>query len=304
MAQGVRPAWNPLDFPGGPIGPNPGTWDPFVPPIPPTIDPPAASSSPAGADLSLIDGSGGFFNPAGWQDVDGFSPTPTEFASGIAIDRNLAIMGLGVNWANFPQGDDVNLGSGSLSLSFGSYDAGGPFGLIDPLVAEGGVRGTGGGGATLSLQQATLSGNYFQNLDISVATGQLTLWALSADHASGSAIAGSTIDLTGDAIVDLMFVDATSFSPASLGTTLTTYLGLLAVEGMPPVMGSDPTVWETGDTLAAEPIIQQQLDPVTSEVVDEWVGGWQLTTIPEPSALVLAVLGAAGLLRRSRRGCR
>jgi hypothetical protein len=40
----VKPAWNPLDFPGQGIGPSPGTWfynpiDP-VTPIPPVINPP------------------------------------------------------------------------------------------------------------------------------------------------------------------------------------------------------------------------------------------------------------------------
>ena len=39
---GVKPAWNPLNFPGQGIGPGPGTWNPWIPipPIPPIINPP------------------------------------------------------------------------------------------------------------------------------------------------------------------------------------------------------------------------------------------------------------------------
>lgn len=45
----VKPAWNPLDFPGEGIGPSPGTWIPEspipVPPVPPNINPPVGTET-------------------------------------------------------------------------------------------------------------------------------------------------------------------------------------------------------------------------------------------------------------------
>ncbi len=52
----VKPAWNPLDFPGEGVGPSPGTWIPDspipVPPIPPTINPPVVEP-PVGTETDM-----------------------------------------------------------------------------------------------------------------------------------------------------------------------------------------------------------------------------------------------------------
>ena len=290
---------NPLDFPGsGPVGPT----------NPPLFPPPDLTNSLPGTALSLMDGSGGFFNPSAWQDSGGLSPSPTEFAAGVAIDRNLSVAGITIGSPFFPSGDDVYLGTGSLAIESGVYSAGFPFGVTDPFASEGGIRGTQDGGAALQLQLGALvDGNYFRNLGITVADSTLTLWASASDHASGSAISGSTIDLSGSFGLNLMFPDTSSSNPASMSDVINTYLGILTVDGFAPELGSDPLTIEPGDTLHFVPITSRTFgpdDPITGEptVTDEWIGGWSLQSIPEPSASLLALLAFGPLvLRRTRK---
>jgi hypothetical protein len=254
-----------------------------------------------------VGGSGGFFNPSAWEDSGGLSPSPTEFAAGIAINRDLSVTGITISSPMFPSGDDVYLGTGSLAIESGVYSAGFPFGVIDPFAAPGGIRGTQDGDATLQLQLGTqVFGNYFRNLGITVADSILTLWASASDHASGDAISGSTIDLSGSFVLDLMFPDSNSSNPASIFDVTNTYLSILTVEGLAPELGSDPLTIEPGDTLHIVPITSRTFgpdDPITGEptVTDEWIGGWGLQSIPEPSAAILCLFACGSLLlRRSR----
>lgn len=296
---------NPLDFPSDPldfpfdlptIG-NPPALPPFIfPPLPPTGSDPSSTSS----DLFLVDGSLGFFNAAGWEDASGQSPSPLEIRQYEPINRNLIIDGIDVAPRDLSGrwGDVINLGTGSLTMTNAGFDPGSPASVLDPSGEGGWIYGTFGGGATLILIQSSMILNDLSDLSISLQSSSMELFQRRSDLAQ--TLSNSTVDLSEMSTLSLVEVDSHAGDPAPLEPILENLLGRITVDGLTPVLGSDPVAFERGDNLIARPVAGQQIDPSTGEVLGEWTAGWQLGAIPEPSTLLLAILAVPGLLRRSR----
>ena len=278
-AQTAQP--NPLDFPGPPVGPNPGGPG-GLPFIPPPVNPPATVT------LNWTGGPvGNFFSAGTWKDS---ADQSQNFTVGTAI--NYLLVASNVQFNN--PDNQINLGTGSLTLGQSLLN------LHNPgTPAQGGIIGQ---SDTLPSLLALGSGSvitadYLRNLQIEEEAGtasNLFIHSTRSGHSGGTAFSGSTIDLSHGAF-SLIYSDAGIANPVTFTEVMSSYLTQVTFGGATPVYGLDPLVAEPGDNFIMTPVTSS-----TDGGITQFTGGWTISAVPEPSTLLLGAAAAPLLLMRRR----
>ena len=159
---------------------------------------------------------------------------------------------------------------------------------------------TGGSQSSLSISGGFVTTGALKDISATL-TGSTSRLLFISNGDNGLAGNNSTLDLTGGIWSDSATIHWTSITSAQL--FVSGVLGSLTVNGVPAVWGSDPLVFETGDTVLATEATFVRTG--TEELPqNNWYGstrsGFSLIAVPEPGSALLALLGASLLGRRRR----